>query len=450
MPEKVVSCSCGMLRGVTDGVTAVFKGIRYAVAGRWEYPSRVTGWDDIYDATSYGDCCYQPRAFYDEAAVSDKAFYYNEFRKDEYYAYSEDCLFLNIWAPENARNAPVILYIHGGVFTGGCGYEKHFNCPAWPQYGVIGVTINYRLGPWGFACLPEIADADGITGNYGLYDQLAALHWVKDNIAYFGGNPENITLMGQSAGAMSVQQLLGSPLAKGLIAQAVMSSGGGAGQAFDPVPKEKNIRFWKKVQEKLQDRDIQNCTPEALFRAWQECAAESPEEGYLATCPIIDGRLVTDTTEHIMERNEQLHIPCMVGSTSEDMIPPILFQMNRDWAYTQTRSGCPSYTWLFARQLPGDSAGAWHSSDLWYWFGTLDQCWRPMTKRDYDLSNTMVQYLCHFAETGNPNGTGLPVWEPQEAANDYAMCFGDEDCTMGRIGMEQLQQTMQANSGKGE
>lgn len=162
---------CGVISGTAcqwPGIAA-YKGIRYATAGRWEFPVPVTHWDGVYDATQYGACCYQPRAFYDEAAAPGKAFYYNEFRKGETYTYSEDCLFLNIWAPADAApgdSLPVIFYIHGGGFTGGCGHEKHFDGPVWPTKGCVAVTINYRLGPMGFVCLPELADEAGSTGNY--------------------------------------------------------------------------------------------------------------------------------------------------------------------------------------------------------------------------------------------------------------------------------------------
>ena len=215
--ETIINTPCGPVKGGRcrlEGVTA-YKGIRYATAGRWEYPKAVTGWEGIYDATSYGNCSYQARAFYNEEENQKKYFYYNEFRKGESYTYSEDCLFLNIWTPEGAKEGdclPVLFYIHGGGYTGGCGHEKHFDGPVWPTKGVIGVTLNYRLGPLGFACLPELKQEAGFTGNYGLYDQLTAISWVRDNIASFGGDPENITIMGQSAGAMSVQQHVLSPL----------------------------------------------------------------------------------------------------------------------------------------------------------------------------------------------------------------------------------------------
>ena len=207
MKNHFVHTPCGPVQGAAGGAdgVSVFRGIRYATAGRWEYPRQVTHWDGVYDAANFGACSFQPRAFYNEEDVPEKAFYYNEFRRGEHYDYNEDCLFLNIWAPDDAKNAPVLFYIHGGGFLGGCGHEKHFDGTAWCKKGVVAVTINYRLGPMGFLCLPELAARDGHTGNYAMFDQMAALCWVRDNIAAFGGDPGQVTLMGQSAGAMSVQ-----------------------------------------------------------------------------------------------------------------------------------------------------------------------------------------------------------------------------------------------------
>ena len=196
--EYIVKTPCGDIRGTKtelEGVAA-YKGIRYATAKRFEYPIEVTSWEGIYDATEYGACAYQPRSFYNEEDMPKKIFYYNEFRKGEKYEYSEDCLFLNIFAPEKREEKlPVIVYIHGGGYTGGCGHEKHFDIPVWPKKGVIGVTLNYRLGPLGFAVLPELKAEAGKCGNYGLYDQLCAIKWVKHNIEAFGGDPDNITIM---------------------------------------------------------------------------------------------------------------------------------------------------------------------------------------------------------------------------------------------------------------
>ena len=145
--DYIVNTPCGAISGaITEtGDVIAYKGIRYATAGRFEYPKEVTFWEGVYDATKYGACSYQPRSFYNEEENLKKIFYYNEFRKGETYEYSEDCLFLNVFVPKNIENkCPVLIYIHGGGFTGGCGHEKHFDFPVWPQKNVIGVTINYR------------------------------------------------------------------------------------------------------------------------------------------------------------------------------------------------------------------------------------------------------------------------------------------------------------------
>ena len=287
MENYRIDTPCGPIQGTGcqwPGVAA-FKGIRYATAGRWEYPQPVTRWEGVYDATQYGNCSYQPRAFYDEEQMPEKAFYYNEFRRGEAYTYSEDCLFLNVWTPETAEpdsKLPVLVYIHGGGFTGGCGHEKHFDGPVWPTQGVIGVTINYRLGPMGFVCLPQLAAEAGHTGNYGLFDQVAALQWVRANIAAFGGDPDNVTIMGQSAGAMSVQQLCLSPLTEGLFHKAVMSSGGGVSKLMSPGAPDKNYDFWRAVMLKAGCASLAEfriLPPQQLFEAWT--AAKKEQKGAL-------------------------------------------------------------------------------------------------------------------------------------------------------------------------
>jgi para-nitrobenzyl esterase len=450
MPNTILT-PCGELRGTTcqwPGVAA-YKGIRYATADRWEYPHLVTHWEGVYDATQYGACSYQPRAFCNEAELPEKAFYYNEFRKGEQYTYSEDCLFLNIWAPEDATpdsHLPVLFYIHGGGFTGGCGHEKHFDGPVWPTKGVIGVTINYRLGPLGFACLP------GHPGNYGLYDQLAALQWVHNNIAAFGGDPARVTMMGQSAGAMSVQQLCLSPLTKGLVAGAVMSSGGGVNKMFSNARTPDTLYpFWEKVKAAAgcSDWDTLAALPvDRLFRAWQTVTKH--EKGmYCAPC--LDGKLIVGSGTELAAAGKQLDIPYLTGSNSEDIAPPFIFKMAKAWSRLQADQGKqPSYTWFFDRRLPGDDNGAWHSSDLWYWFGTLANCWRPMQPKDALLSEQMVQYLTNFAKTGDPNGAGLPAWKPMRKGQNNVLRLGEAETHMGGVNMFRLTRTMLTNKAVGE
>ncbi len=450
--DYIVHTPCGPVRGCAGRVsgTVAYKGIRYATAGRWEYPRQVTCWDGIYDATEYGACCYQPRSFYNEEENPKKIFYYNEFRRGETYTYSEDCLFLNIFTPDGAKagdNLPVLVYIHGGGFTGGCAHEKHFDGPVWPTKGVIGVTLNYRLGPLGFVCLPQLKDEAGYTGNYGLYDQLTALQWIGDNIAAFGGNADAITIMGQSAGAMSVQQHCLSPLSQGLFRSAVMSSGGGISKILSAAPAEKHYRFWQTAMEKAGCHTLSEfraISPEALFTAWNKTKKELRSPG---SFPCQDGRLVVGTGTALLTANQQAHVPYLAGITSEDMMPPILYQMAASWCTAQKE---PAYTWYFNRRLPGDDHGAWHSSDLWYWFGTLDNCWRPMTEKDYALSNQMVDYLCNFVRTGNPNGDTLPVWLPAQESRKTALCLGEAHTAMQKPGMLQMIRTMLTNKAVGE
>lgn len=421
MNEKILT-PCGEILGKKYPKEKIiaFKGIRYATAERWKYPEEVTAWDGVYDATEYKSCSYQPRAFYNEAENPGKIFYYNEFRKGEAYSYDEDCLFLNIFTPEAAEadsKLPVLVYIHGGGFTGGCGHEKHFDFPVWAGKGVIAVTINYRLGPMGFLCLSELKKESGHTGNYGLYDQLAAIHWVKNNISCFGGDGEKITIMGQSAGAMSVQHLCQSDYTDGLFRAAVMSSGVGMGSFMVSTP-EKKYDFWKEVMKGCGAatlEEFRNASQELLFSVWKKTKGSA-----MSAVPVKDGILIGD-------KSSVKDIPYMVGSTSHDMAPAILYMLTKSWA---KKNG--AYMWLFGHMLPGDDKGAWHSSDLWYWFGTLGNCWRPTGKEDYLISDNMTDYLCNFVKNGNPNAEGLALWNKCEKDDDV-MSFGACASKKGRM-----------------
>ena len=443
----IIKTPCGEIRGCAGRVpgTIAYKGIRYATAGRWEYPKQVTSWEGIYDATQYGSCSYQPRAFYNEEENLKKIFYYNEFRKGETYTYSEDCLFLNVFTPETAREGdklPVLIYIHGGGFTGGCAHEKHFDGPVWPAKGIIGVTLNYRLGPMGFVCLQELAEEADHTGNYGLYDQMTAIRWVRDNIAAFGGDPENITIMGQSAGAASVQMLCQSPLTDGLFQKAVMSSGCGLGGMMSGK-LESSCAFWQEVMKRCGCSNLfefRALPVEKLFDVWQSAKKEI-KGGAAAAFPVTDGHFA-------VAGGKAKNIPYMAGSTSHDMAPPILQSMARKWISNREK---PSYTWFFDRMLPGDGNGAWHSADLWYWFGTLENCWRPMENKDFALSDQMTDYLCNFVRTGDPNKAAqLPTWVASGRGQKRVLCMGEKDTQMGKPNLLKLIGTMLTNKAVGE
>ena len=438
-----ITCPCGEILGTScrlDGVVA-FKGIRYATAGRWEYPKQVTSWEGVYDATSYGNCSYQPRAFYNEEDNIKKIFYYNEFRKGEKYTYSEDCLFLNVWTPESATadsRLPVLFYIHGGGFTGGCGHEKHFDDPVWPTKDVIAVTINYRLGPMGFLCLPELTEEAGHSGNYGLYDQLCAMKWVKDNIAAFGGDPDKITIMGQSAGAMSVQLQCQSPLTDGIFRAAVMSSGCGMTDMMMASP-EKVYPLWQTVMAKLGCESLEQfrkVSPDKLFEAWEQAKKEVKGAG-LGAAPVKDGHFIVGGTP-------PKNIPYIIGANSHDIAPPVLYSMGKSWG---KKHSVTTWGYHLARMIPGDDNGSWHSADLWYWFGTLENCWRPLEKRDYEISESMVNYLCNFAKEGKPSGD--PAWTSL-VEDDKIMIFGDRATEMGKPSLLKLIKIMLTNKAVGE
>ena len=404
---------CGPIAGVParmSGVTA-YRGIRYATAGRWQYPVPVTRWDGCYRADHFGPNAMQQSAFVPEAQNGRDPFYYHEFREGLPYTYAEDCLFLNIWAPDDARNAPVIVYLHGGAFLGGSGWDKCFDEPAWTRAGVVAVTVNYRLGPLGYACLPELAAEAGHTGNYGLYDQLCALQWVHGNIAAFGGDPGNITLMGQSAGARSVQMLCTTAATAPLVRRAVMSSGGGEPSALFAGDRRMESQYdfwtaWREATGAASLAELRALPVRALFDALNRCFGAGGFGAVMAHMgPVWDNDLFP-------AGGTALAVPYLAGGNSEDMRP----ELAADALAWCRRQPVPSYAWYFSHPLPGDGKGAWHSADLWYWFGTLANGWRPFTQADRALSDAMVGYLINFARTGNPNGPGLPAWEPARTA----------------------------------
>ena len=436
----LIKTPCGIVQGTACAVPGVvaFKGIRYATAGRWEYPKQVTAWECIYDATHYGSCCWQDWAFQTEEQQR-KSPNYKEFREGDSYHYSEDCLFLNIWIPETVKKGsrlPVLVYIHGGAYVKGCGHEKPFDDPVWPTKGVIAVTLNYRVGPLGFACFEEAARESGHAGNYGLYDQMTALQWIQDNITAFGGDPRKVTLMGQSAGAMSVQHHCLSPLTYGLFSRAVMVSGGGWLREFPVKAADKRYDFWRNVMAQAgcdSLEDMRQLPIEELLNAWH--AATERKRGVWDHCgPCIDGTFIEDDPIRQLRAGHERNIPYMVGSTSRDMIRGKLARVARHYCADQAREGKrSSFAWFFDRKLPGDKRGAFHSSDLWYWFGTLRNCWRPMEDKDIALSEQMVSYLTNFAKCGDPNGHPLPMWEAGRPTSPRVLRIGEKQTHMGRV-----------------
>ena len=418
---------CGKILGlISNAGVAEYRGIRYATAERWKYPKPVETWDGVYDSTAFGAACTQMRTFDREADKDPEPFYYREFRKNMDFDYSEDCLFLNIWAPVYASHAPVILYIHGGAFMGGCGNEMHMDGTEFAKRGVIFVSINYRLGVFGFLCSRELEEESGHTGNYGLYDQAAAIRWVHRHIASFGGDPDRITLFGQSAGAMSIQQLVLSPLVKPLIHGAIMSSGGGVGQEFAAVtPVQDSLTYCSKITKLLGD------TPQE----WRQKSAEEVLSAVKPTadrnllnhlCPHVDGQLIPEDPARAVSEGKMADIPYLLSTNSEDILPEILSRMAVDFCMSvNALHRKPAWYFRFSRQLPGDDSGAFHSAELWYTMGTLSRCWRPMTENDYALSHALVSAFCCFAQSGSPESTALPAWQPMDSPSGPFLEFGD-------------------------
>lgn len=401
MKTITINTDLGEIQGLdmNDG-TFQFRGVKYADAGRWAYPTPVCSWQGTYDATDYKCACPQFRTYDPESNKQPVPFYYKEFREGLEFEYDEACQYLDIYAPENAKNAPVIIYIHGGAFLGGCKNELHMDGTAYAKKGIIFVSINYRLGVLGFLCHEKLTEEAGHSGNYGLYDQLEAIKWVHSHIEHFGGNPENITLFGQSAGAMSVQQLCLSPLAKPYVKQAYMASGGGIGKEFAFVnPVEDSYSYFENITKKWGDTpdDWRKLPVEKIITSFQK----SVDRNLMAhCCPHVDGQIIPKAPADALKDQDYAKIPYLLSTNSEDMAVEFLHDMSKDYCNTVNKNGGRAYYCYFSRQLPGDDKGAFHSAELWYTLGSLNKCWRPMTEEDYSLSENLVDAICEFSSTG--------------------------------------------------
>lgn len=465
----------GMVEGLhsSNPEISVFKGIPFAAPPvgelRWAPPQRAEPWEGVYRAWAFGPI---------PAQITEASpFYANEFYRCRK-PVSEDGLFLNIWTPAERAEAglPVLFWIHGGGFRSGYSHETTFDGDALAREGVILVTIEYRLGNFGFLAHPALPAT-----NFGLLDQLAALDWVRRNIAAFGGDPQNITVFGQSAGAMSVQDLTVSPSARGKFQKAILQSAGG-------LTSEKYSYRAARTRadaEALGVKFLEFLGCNSIEEARELPAAHLSEQEKLfieqtgcAFVPTIDGTLLPEDPGEAVRAFRHADIPYLIGATAFEngartYQPPadraafvadvrrkfgadadaflrlIDFDADPDYAVLhgghddvlkpgvfafadhQAAHGRSTYVYHFTREMPGDGAGAYHSSELWYVFGTIGHCWRDLTGVDFDLSRAMVRYWANFAKTGDPNGAGLPIWEPYTAANRRTMNLGE---TIGMTG----------------
>ena len=425
---SVVKVEGGYIQGVdseTDDIT-VFRGVPYAAPPvgdlRWKKPQPVVKWDGIRKADTFSNICWQPGN-----AVG--TFYGDEFYWDEHTVQSEDCLYLNIWAPTNAighpeKCLPVAFWVHGGAYFNGYGHEITMDGDAWALRGVILVTINYRLGIFGFLAHPELsAESDnGTSGNYGTYDQVAALKWVHDNIAQFGGDPDNITVMGQSAGAASIKNLVSSPLSKELIRNAIIQSGGGVSTAKGSDTDQKKAET---IGKDFMDKHGYHTLKEMRAVPAEELLSIFKEEGMGLFRPHIDGILLKESFDDAARNRHLADVSYMIGCTLDD-IRPMGEQIDEFCFLRDSLYHRPAYQYLFARKLPGTLDGAFHSAELWYMFHTLNRSWRPMLKADYVLADVIMDCWTNFAKYGNPDGPEKKNWLPFTLSNPYVKVFNVE------------------------
>ena len=419
--ETIVRVCEGQLEGCrsADQKSIIFKGVPYAEppvgALRWKRPQPKTPWTGVRPAVEFSAKAHQ-------ADLTREGFYAKEFYTDEKIERSEDCLYLNIWAPADAQpgdKLPVFFWVHGGAFLHGCGAEKEFDGEQFARNGVILVTINYRVGALGFFAHPDLAaeNPEGLSGNYGIYDQIAALTWCRQNIASFGGDPDNITAAGQSAGCMSVQILISSPLTEGMIRRAILQSGGGLNGLNRDFSQESREAVSKKLMEALGASTIEEMRAIPGEKIAEVQCTIRAEDG-LCWTPVVDGVLLTAPVDDVARAGGAHDIDYMIGSTGDDIGADTrrLEYSAVYWAKNQLALGRrPAYLYFFDRKLPGDDAGAFHSAELWYEFHTLDRAWRPWEPCDRALEKAVSTYWANFARCGDPNGAGLPHWRPYTA-----------------------------------
>ena len=431
VPTQLVTIetALGSIQGVQKEGYREFRGVKFATAERWEEAVAVTTpWEGVYDATAWGDRSMQFKGLYGFADSVINQFYEDEALVTFPAEYSEDSLNLNIWTPDNAKECPVLVYIHGGAFMTGSNTDTSTDGEAYANHGIITVSINYRLGPWANIY------GDGYEGNLALTDQLTAIRWVRDNIADYGGDPSRITIMGESAGAMSVQNLLMTPLMEdGLIAGAIMMSGGGNLRHNDlPISSATMGVIWQQVKNGGGYADIsemKGLSSKELFEVWAYNLGELSDA---AASPINNGVSLIENVNSALANGNVQNVPTMIGMLSEDMYPYSLYCAATEYGQKRAAAGGePVYLYYFDRQQPGDTTfGAFHAADLYYAFGTLYRNWRPFDDVDYRIADNMIDYISNFVKTGDPNSKGLAEWKPATAEEQLFMHFGDEEAAM--------------------
>lgn len=423
--EKIYEVDGGKIAGVSgrpSGIT-VFKAIPYAAPPvgelRWKAPQPVQPWQGIKHCDRFPPTPMQRERNYNA---------FQDYKMPVYECYSEDCLYLNVWAPTEKpdKPLPVMVWYYGGGFQVGSTVYPLYNGENFVKHGVIMVSINYRVGVFGFLSHPLLSKENGGTsGNYGFYDQLAGLQWVVRNIAKFGGDPNNITIFGQSAGSMSVQALMCSPLTKGLFQKAIMQSGAGIRQNVRCFPLKEHELYGKEFFEAM---DITTLEQMRAMDAIELQKAYQSSKFFGKFRPSTDGKFLThDSNKEANFLGLYPDIPYIIGYTKDDVPAANMPKTVMDWADNHLEMGRKApYVYSFDHALPGGdmggrakdifgATGAIHSVELGYMFGRLNISTREMTPADYELSNRMMEYWTNFAKYGNPNGLNSNAWQPYQA-----------------------------------
>ena len=472
----------GWVRGLpaADPRITSYKGIPFADKpigkNRWRAPQPCPDWEGELFAADFGPIAMQANCAGDPA----KDIYSREWAVDKDLPMSEDCLYLNVWAPADGRkDMPVYVWYFGGGLQVGNTTEMEFDGERLARRGIVVVTVGYRLNCFGFLCHPEItAQQPEAPANFGFLDQQFATRWVKRNIAAFGGDPENITIGGQSAGGMSVCAQMTSPQNKGLFQRAIVESGTftppyGTKMGLSPrslkEAEEQGVRFFEALGVKtleearqIDARTVENMSLSWPWGCWSEAvdgmfSAYPSGEWYLhedrVQCPVMLGQTSTEFTMAPMAKTDE-ELEAMArenfGQDAEELLAfftrPATEESLRNEgtqhaigfairvaAAVNEKKGVkqPLYAYNFDAEIPGwDNPGTFHSVDLWFFFETLAKCWRPFTGKHYDLARQMCDYWVNFIKTGDPNGQDsqgkqLPLWPILSADNPAWMVFAD-------------------------
>ena len=444
---ELVKTKYGTLKAVKSNAGySLFRGVPYAKPPvgelRWRAPEEPEKWDGIRLCDRYGDACAQFDRWSsatDDVTDDDEHPYINI----ENYPYpphmSEDCLYLNIYTPADSKEdkLPVMIYIHGGGLQQWYGSDYEYCGDNFCKNGCVLVSVTYRLNIFGFFVHPELARESGhdASGNYGIMDQIQALRWVYENIEGFGGDPDNITVFGQSAGGRCSLALACSPLSRDMVRRISVQSAGGIGSIMAEFSREKQEKMGLELMQSL------NCSSIDEMRQlkWEILRDANDKLGFFDGFNLYtDGYVIPQDIDRTLYEGSFNDIDIIIGCTIDEganekkpMFGSNLVSQSMALGIRQSENGRkPVYMYVFARQQPGDDAGVPHSCDNRYQFGTLDGSWRPYDEDDWKLSETMQKYWAQFARTGDPNQPGLPEWKPFTAEERLAMRLDAGECAM--------------------